>query len=121
MLRVRSLTFLAIGVLGLGCNLTGPCENAQAIDISSPDGGLAAWVFVRDCGATTAKSVHVSILPTSDDPPRDAGNTFIIEQESTVIAEWPAPGQLLISYEPLGEVFKKESSVAGVVVSYRAQ
>jgi hypothetical protein len=108
-------------LLGAGCDLTGPCENTPIIDIPSPDKRLAVWVFVRDCGATTAKGVHVSIRPASAGPPRDAGNTFIIEQETTVVAEWPAPGQLVISYEPLGEVFKKESHVGEVAVSYRNQ
>jgi hypothetical protein len=120
-LRANTLVFLAIALLGPGCNLTGPCENSQAIRVPSPDERLAAWVFVRSCGATTADSVQVSVLPASAAPPREAGNAFIIEHQSTVIAKWPAPRQLLISYEPLGEAFKKESQIGDVTVSYREE
>jgi hypothetical protein len=118
-LRSNTLVFLALTVLGAGCELTGPCENSEGARIPSPDGRLAAWVFVRSCGATTADSVHVSVLPASATGTREVGNTFIIEDKSTVIAEWPAPRQLLVSYESLGRVFKKESQVGEVTVSYR--
>jgi hypothetical protein len=119
--RSRSLAVLASLLLAAGCDLTEPCENAPIIDIPSPDKRLAAWVFVRDCGATTAKAVHVSVRPASAGLPRDPGNTLIIEQEATVVAEWVSPTQLLISYEPLGEIFKKESHVGEVAVSYLEQ
>jgi hypothetical protein len=87
----------------------------------SPDEHLVAWVFVRGCGATTTDSVQVSVLPASAGAPSDAGNTFIMEQGSNVVAEWPAARQLSISYEPLGEIFKKEVRVGEVSVSYREQ
>jgi hypothetical protein len=120
-LRSFAFSFVTIAVLSAGCDLTGPCVNSPVIDIPSPNGDLKAWVFVRDCGATTAKSVQVSVLPVENATPSGSGNTFIIDQQSTVVAEWPEPRKLLISYEPRGDVFKQEIQVAGVEVSYRKE
>ena len=118
-LWMQWVVYLAAVVLGIGCGLGDPCDNSQPIRVPSPDESAAAWVFVRDCGATTAKSVQVSVLPASDGAPREAGNTFIIGAESTVVAEWTAAGQLVISYEPLAEIFKREVRVGEVEVAYR--
>lgn len=118
-LRMWSVVHLAAVVLGIGCGVIDPCENSQQSRVPSPDEEVAAWVFIRDCGATTAKSVQVSVVPASDGAPSEAGNTFIIGGESTVVAEWQAAGQLVISYEPLAEIFKREVRVGEVEVSYR--
>jgi hypothetical protein len=88
------------------------------IEAASTDGSVSAWVFVRDCGATTAKSTQVSILGAGEGPPVDAGNAFIIGAESQVIATWREPSRVSISFERTGEVFKQESVVAGVEISY---
>ena len=117
---LHGLLVLSVATLGAGCNLPDLCDNVPLSRAPSPDGEMVAWVFVRGCGATTANSVQVSVLPASVDLPGDAGNAFIIEQESGVVAEWSAPRQLLVSYDPLAEVFKKEVWVGGVTVDASA-
>jgi hypothetical protein len=91
------------------------------VRIPSPDERFAAWVFVRGCGATTADSAQLSVLPASSGPPREAGNALIVEHSPTVIAEWRAPGELLVSYEAAGRVFKQEAQVGEVSISYQHQ
>ena len=103
------------------CNVTGPCKNSPAIAIPSTDGSHSAWVFVRDCGATTAKSTQVSILEADDDQPVRAGNAFIISGEAQVIATWRLPDRVDISFEESGEVIKQESEVAGIEITYNAE
>jgi len=88
-------------------------------EVASADGSVSAWVFVRDCGATTAKSTQVSILPAGEGPPADGGNAFVIGAESNVVATWREPGRVDISFEPTGEIFKQEPLVAGVEISYQ--
>ncbi len=119
--RPTSLALSVVFALLGGCDLTGPCEDTTLAKVPSPDGKLAAVVSVRDCGATTARAVHVSIVAASDGPPREGANTFVIEQGAGVVAEWLAPRELLVSYEPRGRVFMQESRVGEVSVSYREQ
>jgi hypothetical protein len=119
MLRA-GMTFLSlISFLAMSCDLVDPCGNSEVLRLPSPGGRAVAWIFVRDCGATTGYSVHVSVLPTSSTAPRDGGNAFIIGQRSGVSAEWGSPQDLTISYKPAGEIFKKESRVGEVSVTYR--
>lgn len=118
MVRRNAIALLAVAILGAGCDLD-PCENSNLRRIPSPDQHWVAWIFVRGCGATTGNSVQVSVLRASATAPSDGGNVFIIEQDSGVATEWAAPRELAISYEPRGEVFKQETQIGEVSVSYR--
>lgn len=116
-LWVLSLTLLVL----LSCGDAALCENSSQVEIPSPDAELAAWVFIRGCGATTSSSAHVSILPADSSPPAEAGNTFIIEPILEVSVEWSGEHQVLISHSAGAEIFKQEYQVAGVTVSYEAK
>ena len=115
---LRSAIALGLAAVASGCDLTGPCENSPIAEIASIDGSVSAWVFVRDCGATTARSTQVSILRAGEGPPVDAGNAFVIDAESQVVATWRESSRISISFERTGEIFKQESVVAGVEISY---
>jgi hypothetical protein len=104
-----------------GCGITDPCENTPIIEVPSTDRSVSAWVFIRDCGATTAKSTQVSILAAGDGPPQEAGNAFIVGGETQVIATWREPARVDISFEPRAEIFKQQSSVLGVTISYQSE
>jgi hypothetical protein len=120
MLR-RAAIVLAAAATFVACDFTGPCENDPTIEIASTDGSASAWVFVRDCGATTARSTQVSILRPGEGPPTGPGNVFIIGSEAQVVATWREPGHVDISFDGTGEVFKQEASAAGVTITYNAE
>jgi hypothetical protein len=120
-MALRAAIVLCLSVAAAACDLTGPCVNSPIIEIPSTNGSFSAWVFTRDCGATTAKSTQVSILGAGEDPPSAAGNAFIIGAEAQVIATWREPGRVDISFERAGEVFKQESSVEGVTIVYNTE
>ena len=115
---LRPAILLGLATIASACDLAGPCENSPVIEIASTDGSVSAWVFVRDCGATTAKSTQVSILPAGEGPPVDAGNAFVIGGETHVVATWRETSRVSISFEQTGEIFKQEPVVAGVEISY---
>ena len=46
---------------------------------------------------------------------------FAIDRESGVGAEWAERRELLISFDPHGQIVRRESRVAGVAVSYRQE
>ena len=120
MIRQVSLA-LVLFTFAVSCVITGPCENSPIIEIPSTDSSVSAWVFVRDCGATTARSTQVSILDAGEDPPRGAGNAFIIDVEAQVVATWRESDRVIISYEEIGEVMKQESAIGAVSITYRAE
>ena len=120
MTRFRN-AIAVVAMAFLSCNDAGLCENSAQVEIPSPDQRLGAWVFIRGCGATTKNSVHVTVLPAGSPPPADAGNTFAREPVSAVRVEWSSKDQLLITHQRGGNVFKQESEVAGVAVSYRLE
>jgi hypothetical protein len=110
---------IAFALAGLSCGDAGLCENSSQVEIPSPDGSLAAWVFIRGCGATTLNSVHVSVTPAGSAPPEDSGNVFILEPVTAVAVKWPAERELSISRDPGGgKVLKQESRVGEVAVTY---
>jgi hypothetical protein len=112
---------IAIALLSPGCSLTGECENSAIRSSVSPDGTLNAWVFVRNCGATTPYSTHVSVLSASADSPKDAGNTFVIQERPAVSVEWASPSELAVTFPRHGKVFHQEPAVSGITVSYHPE
>ncbi len=118
---MRKCVALVAALAGLACNDVDSYENTSQVEIPSPDHQLGAWVFIRDCGAITLNSVHVTILPAGSPPPAEAGNTFILEPVIAVSVKWPSGRELLISRERRGRVLKQEQQVAGVAISYRLE
>jgi hypothetical protein len=68
LVRLRHLTLAALAPAPAlaGCGDAG-CGNAVLQDLPSPEGRRHAVVFTRDCGATTAFSTQVSVLPSDHD------------------------------------------------------
>jgi hypothetical protein len=118
---MRKCVALMAVLSSLSCSDVDLCENTSPVEIPSPDHKLGAWVFIRDCGAITLNSVHVTILPAGSPPPGEAGNTFILEPMTAVTVEWPSERELLVLHERGGKVLKQEQQVAGVAVSYRLE
>lgn len=125
--RTRSGETLALALLlvaiGSACSLD-PCGNDALGGYESPDGQKEAIVFLRDCGATTAESIHVFIASRASREKGSRwstatqGNALVLE-DSDVEAQWLGSDRLVLMYQPGAKVFKKESPVEGVVIEYR--
>ncbi len=114
-----------------GCGTIDPCENKVLARVPSPDGEREAIVFLRDCGATTASSTQVSIVPKgaafltspTDWSSTQKGNAFIVSggdwmSPATVEVEWAGKGRLMIKHEPREKTFLTAASVLGVSIAY---
>jgi hypothetical protein len=114
-------------VLGIGCwkacDTINPCENYVFEQETSTDGKKQLLVFTRDCGATTRVGYHVSLMDTGETLQRtDAGNLLRVEiprGKRPPRAEWIAK-TVLVTYPAKSEVYKKNTSLDGIVVEYRA-
>ena len=128
MRKLISILLLAAPMLG-GC-FDPLCGNKLVASASEPGGRHTAYVFQRDCGATTDVSTQISIMKGRAKPSR-SGNAFISDGNSVAARSapwggpwaelsWRSPGHLLIRYDKASRVFQQNQSVAGVAVTYEA-
>ena len=75
-------------------------------------------MFHRGCGATTGFSTQVSIIPATDSLPNKSGNTLVIADKVPLHVQWRSGSALHLSGIGSDKVYKQESKVMGVVVSY---
>jgi len=102
-------------VLLCGCSV---CENEPTQSIPSPSGTLNAVVFNRGCGATVGFNTQVSIIEAGRELPDDGGNVLIVDDKVEFSLHWTSDRALAISGPLTTQVFKKESEIAGVQISY---
>src|SRR5437016_6247727 len=74
---VAGLGALAYVWIGLGKT----CENRVLAEVPSPDGRHRVVVFERSCGATTAFSTQVSVLPAEGALGGGTGNVLIADTD----------------------------------------
>lgn len=103
-------------VLFLGS--TDSCANEIVSEVPSPNGKLKAVIFTRDCGATTAFSRQVSIVPGLDNLPNDGGNVYISGDVPTLSVRWTDDQNLTISGGGAVSPFPVEG-FPGVRVTYQ--
>ncbi len=103
------------------------CSNTTIFAKYAPDNAYKAIVFERDCGATTAPSVQISLLPADEQLDNDTGNTFIADSVSSAKSDkdffdirvsWITKGKLNIEVASRARIFKNETQVNGILVSY---
>ena len=114
----RGFACALIALAGIACGDTGMCENTSQVEIPSPDGKFAAWVFIRACGATTLSSVHVSVVPAGSPAPHESGNAFVLEPVAALEVKWPAERELSISRPAGGHVIEQQPRVGEIAVTY---
>lgn len=102
------------------------CSNTVLSASVSPDKLHRAIIFQRDCGATTAFSVQVSVLAIKERV-RGGGNTFVAdagrpaEKIPDVRLRWLANNVLQIRYAPhLLRIFKQRRKLGTVTVIYES-
>ena len=95
------------------------CGNTTIGEQLPPGGKYIATIYHRDCGATTAVSVNVSLRPSSakfaaeDFPP-----VFVGDESSLVATEWRDATHLTIRIVSQGTAFKSVPQWRDVVIEY---
>ena len=89
----RATLALSVLLLMLGCN---PCTDTVQSTAVSGDGQLAAYVYERDCGATTDVTWIVSVQKSSGKFDEDADRLFVAKGRYQVSIKWTGPRALLI-------------------------
>ncbi|MGE7603073.1 DUF5412 family protein [Peribacillus sp. NPDC097675] len=92
------------------------CSNETVQKIPSPSGEKMAYVFKRDCGATTGFSPQLSILNNNDKIQNKSGNTFRTDKDFNI--EWLDEKQLVVNYNKSSEIYEMDKNVNGIKVLY---
>lgn len=92
------------------------CGNDITRKIDSPNKDYVAYLFTRDCGATTRYSYQLSILKNGEELENEGGNTFV--SYSPFEVKWKSPYQLNVSYDKNADTFEKDEKVGKVRISY---
>ena len=113
---LRAMALSAVVALG-ACD--DGCGNDVLADVPSPDGRRHAVVFARDCGATTAASTQVSVLPAARSA-HGGGNVFVADGDHgrapagagggpRVAVRWLDRRTLEVRYDSRARVFTREA------------
>lgn len=92
------------------------CGNDIKQKIPSPSGENVAYVFERNCGATTGFSLQLSILDTNDDFQNKSGNTFRSDKDFSI--EWLDEKNLKVIYDKSSETYEMDKKVKGIKIEY---
>nr|WP_244966026.1 DUF5412 family protein [Paenibacillus alvei] len=110
---------LVIGVLLIilfsGCS-SNLCTNEVVKMIESPDHTYVAYLFKRDCGATTKESYQLSILKKGTELGNEEGNVYISYGDFNI--EWSKSCELTVEYWS-SDVFKNKSAYKNVKINYK--
>jgi len=120
------ITFLVASVVvaamfvSLLNGLGGSCENTIWQKAPNRNVQTTAFLFERNCGATTGFSTQLSIV-TGDELPDDGGNVLILDGYFDELRiEWKGADKLVVSNVPANvRVFRRVEVFDGVTVEYR--
>lgn len=87
--------------------------------IISPNGKFTAVVFQRDCGATTAFSIQVTIVPAGKKFPADGYPTFlVISGIQPPDLKWVTNSEIEV-YLPEGvRIYKNDTKAGDISITY---
>jgi len=122
---------LAIMLLLTGCSGNTPslCANTLIETKRDPAGPLAAFRYVRDCGATADFAMTVAIGP-ADKGVAGARTVFVADSDHGAAEtdgksiwlemHWASPHMLSVGYAAKARVFKRVERAGGAQIAYRA-
>jgi hypothetical protein len=117
---IGGLTGVVMGTFGLFYVLfPDMCGNEVLLKKDSPNNEKTAYVFTRDCGATTSVSYQLSILDQHNELKNKSGNTFISDQSFEV--KWKSNNELVVIYKNNAETYEMDKKVGGVTIEYKAK
>ena len=104
------------------------CQNQIISETASPDHKQSVVLFQRDCGATSAFTTQISILPPGEKP-EGTGNVFVADDDHGtapagswggpwVSVKWLDSNHLQVTYAEGSRVFDQTENVGGVTVSF---
>ncbi|MGG3889738.1 DUF5412 family protein [Metabacillus fastidiosus] len=108
-----------VGNLVLNTLFGDMCGNKIVQKVSSPNSEKVAYIFTRDCGATTGFSPQLSILDKDDKFQNKSGNTFRTNNDFSI--EWLDNKHLKVIYHKSSKIYEMDKKVNGVKVEYVSQ
>lgn len=98
------------------------CENIILKELNFPDSKYRVISFVRDCGATTDYSVHVSIIERKKNLPNESGNIFIGNHSNFIDTFWEDRNTLVVIHKcEKKDIYKNERIFKGVAIKYQRE
>lgn len=105
------------------------CGNEVIAEYPSPSTRHRVVVFRRDCGATTGFTTNASILEIEETLDDEAGNVFSADTNHgaappgpgggpSLSVTWESENSAVLSHHPKIRVFRKESEIDGIQVTY---
>ena len=114
-IAILSLTFIA-------CNPPIQCADTILREAVSPDQSSIVTLFERDCGATTRKSLHLSLRKRSDRfDPEKQHSFFITDENGKLRFEWSNSNKLIVHVDGNARTFRKDQESSGITIEYSSQ
>jgi hypothetical protein len=111
-----------IAIAGCAAGDTG-CVNREIDRHLSTDSAREAVVYVRECGATTAPALNVSVLHRGSSLPDEAGNVLVLNDPAAmaakrgdVVVTWKTARELHLLYDQGRGVSRALTSYDGTTV-----
>jgi hypothetical protein len=96
------------------------CEDRLLSRVDSPGRRYSAHVFIRECGATTADSIHANIQPYGVALNAEKHAPFVVLSASNNLRlQWQSANALTVEGVGVARVFKRESVPYGVQIAYQ--
>lgn len=121
------LLLIPLGSCGV-VDITGGCDDELVRMERDPEGPLAAFHYIRNCGATTEYVTQIAVGPAS----RGLGGAtpiFVAVPDADTDTDghgiwlemhWTAPHQLSVAHAEKARVFKRVMQMDGARIRYRA-
>ena len=115
----KSLAILFLLISQNACPIFSPCEQSIVREVISPDGRFVAILSLRVCGSDTGYDSIVRVNPSNDSLNRK-GEVFVVNGERKMKLIWKDNSAVRVVCDTCeaNQIFRKESSVHGVVVTY---
>jgi len=114
---VALLVLLLTMSVYLGCDL---CKDETVDRIKAPEGGLTAITQTRDCGATTAETMWVSLQPDSEEKDVSTDHIFVLKHIHRLHVSWKDKQTLVIDCRDCGpeEVWLQVTKLGPTRIQY---
>ena len=127
----RTAELLLCAAMAFGLSGCWPCGNKVVYEVHPPNRKHEAIVFVRNCGATTDFSTHVSVVREGQSLSHGAGNALVVDGDHgkvktgscgqlPVHVAWNGDHSVAIRYPQESRRFLANTRAEGVALTYEA-
>ncbi|AGK54123.1 DUF5412 family protein [Bacillus sp. 1NLA3E] len=95
------------------------CGNDIVQKVISPNGKKVAYIFQRNCGATTGISYQLTLIDADEKLPNKSGNTFVSDKKFKV--KWINDKKLRVNYKKSSETNEMDKSVNWIKIEYAGE